>query len=738
MAMAILVAAAAWAVLRDPVLTFEGSATFVGRKVCAECHEKETERWQGSHHDLAMDHARPDTVRGDFGDVTFTHQGVTSRFWRDGEHYLVRTDGPDGALTEYEVKYVFGYEPLQQYLVDGENGRLQVLHLCWDTEEQRWFHLYDEPIAHEDALHWTGRHFTWNFMCAECHSTDLQRRYAPDTDTYDTTWFEIDVSCEACHGPGSHHETWARKGEDPRVASMGLEVQFKGKEANLEIEHCARCHSRREQLTDAYVYGRPLLDQYAPRLLVEPLYHADGQILDEVYVYGSFLQSKMHAEGVRCSDCHDPHSGRLKHEGDKVCTQCHSEEGDERFPKLRKAKYDDVKHHFHPDETKPGRACVGCHMEARTYMQVDPRRDHSFRIPRPDLTERIGTPNACNTCHKDKTSAWSVAEIGKHLPDFLTGRITAPHFGEAFAQARAGDPQSFEALASMATDVEGVRPIVRATSVEYLGRFRSPEAIRALAPALEDPDGLVRATAAAAIGGYVPAQAPAPLLAQKAKVLAPLLQDPLLLVRTEAARALAGGAEALLDDSAAFKSALAELLARYDAQAERPEAQVTLGALHEARGRRVEAEAAYLRALAIDIRFVPARFNLATLLNGLGRNDEAERQLRAVTKQEPDNGQAWYSLGLLLSEMQKPAEALSALAHAARRLPEDARVHYNYGAALLAAGSIPEADTVLSKAHRLDPRDPDVLRALIGLASRRGDASRARALAQKLRALPLR
>ena len=731
--LAVILAFTAWARLRKPILTFEGPAEFVGRSVCAECHRREDERWRGSHHDLAMDHATAATVLANFEDTAFERHGVISRFARRDGRFFVRTEGSDGALEEFEVQYVFGVEPLQQYLVAGPRGRLQVLPLCWDTRAQRWFHLHDERIAHDDPLHWTGPQFNWNYMCAECHSTNLQRGYDPAADSYHTTWSEIDVSCEACHGPGSHHQTWARQGADARVASRGLEVRFKGRPARVEVDRCGGCHARREPLGRLQASSGPLMDRYAPGLLVEPLYYPDGQILDEVYVYGSFLQSRMHAAGVRCTDCHDPHSARLAREGDSVCTKCHCEEGDERFPTLRKAKYDDVKHHFHADGRKPGTACVDCHMPARTYMQIDSRRDHSFRVPRPDLTEKLGVPNPCNTCHGDRTPAWCVAEIGKRLPDFLTGRVATPHFSEAFSTARTGSTASFPALAQIATDT-GFAPIVRATAVEYLARSASPESLRAILPAIDDADGLVRATAASAVARRVPAWAPRRLLLQKSRVLAPLLVDPLRLVRVEAARALAGGAEALLDHASqgAFEAAFRELEERYESQAERPEAHLTLGALHEARRRPEEAERSYRRALVLDPGFLPARFNLATLYNGLHRNDEAARELRTILAAEPDHGEAWYSLGLLRAEMGDNAGATQALARAVERLPARARVQYNYGVALLRGGRVVPADAALSEAHRLDPADPDVLRALIGLCRQQGQEARARALEEEV------
>ena len=396
---------------------------FVGGVSCAECHPKETELWRGSHHDLAMQEATPETVLGDFSGVEHEYFGVTSTFFRRGDEFFVRTDGPDGGLVEHRIAYAFGVEPLQQYLIEFPDGRLQALSICWDTRPEaagggRWFHLYpDEAVTYEHPLHWTGPQQNWNFMCAECHSTGLEKNYDIADNSYSTTWSEIDVSCEACHGPGSRHVAWARStaadkpiGDEPvHQEDLELAVTLKDLDGGswgvdpatltpsrsvprsswTQLETCGRCHSRRVVIDPDYTHGRPLVDTHQPALLEGRLYHADGQILDEVYVYGSFLQSKMHREGVTCGDCHDPHSAELiLGDADLTCARCHAP-----------ARFDTPEHHFHPVGS-PGASCVECHMPSRNYMVVDPRRDHSFRIPRPGLSSEVGAPDACSSDQK--------------------------------------------------------------------------------------------------------------------------------------------------------------------------------------------------------------------------------------------------------------------------------------------------------------------------------------------------
>ena len=376
-----------------------------------------------------MADATEQNVLGNFSGARFAYAGTTTEFFRRDGKFFARTDGPDGKVADFEVKYTFGVQPLQQYLVELSGGRLQALSIAWDSRPksqngQRWFHLYpNERITHDDELHWTRPSQNWNFTCADCHSTGLRKNYDRDNDRFQTHFAEISVGCEACHGPGSRHITWASA---PRGDRAALRDSTKGLTARLderrgvawnvsatsgnatrshprvsdrEIETCAQCHSRRSQIADGYEAGKPFLDYYRPALLTRPLYHADGQQRDEVYDWGSFLQSKMFARGVTCSDCHNPHSGKLRADGNATCASCH-------LP----AKYD-TPAHTHHESTSAGATCIGCHMPTTTYMVIDPRHDHSLRIPRPDLSVTLGTPNACTSCHTQRDARWAAAQV---------------------------------------------------------------------------------------------------------------------------------------------------------------------------------------------------------------------------------------------------------------------------------------------------------------------------------------
>ncbi|MCG6947406.1 MAG: tetratricopeptide repeat protein [Acidobacteria bacterium] len=629
---------------------------FVGREACRPCHEAAFESWKGSDHDLAMDVATEETVYGDFGDTLFTSKGVTSAFFKRDGRFFVNTQGPDGEMADFEITHTFGHEPLQQYLVPFPGGRLQCLTIAWDSDLNEWFDLYpDQEIPPDDWLHWTRAAQTWNAMCAECHSTDLRKNFDASTSTYDTTWSEIDVSCEACHGPGSDHVTWAeiQPMARPEVDYYGLVVPTSGISSHQQVELCAPCHARRTELGDWNHTTTALFDSHLPSLLDEGLYYADGQILEEVYVWGSFTQSKMYANDVRCSDCHDAHSLKLKFDGNDLCLQCH-----------RADAYDTADHHFHKKihQGKPsdGALCVKCHMPERPYMVIDERADHSLRVPRPDLSQELGTPNACSQggCHDDKPLSWSVDAFERWY-----GLAKKPHYGPTIAAGREGRPEARDDLIRLAGD-ELYPAIVRATALSLLGRYPGEESTRAFAVALADAEPLMRYTAVSS----VVAASPGELVG----LVAPLLFDPMRAVRMQAAVQLADVPNEILKPYQ--REALAEALTEYRQAMEYSLdfafAGHNLGNLAARLGDAAEAERYYRIAIAIDDLFFPAKANLAVLLNAQGRNEEAEALLRSILDAYPEQYEVAYSLGLLLAEMGRYAEAEVFLERAASGMPE--------------------------------------------------------------------
>jgi len=687
------------------------AATYVDEATCKTCHPAQSNDWLGSHHDLAMQEATDETVLGDFTDRTFALGDLRYRFFKSDDQFLVNTAGEDGVTRDFPIRYTFGVEPLQQYLVELDRGRLQALTVAWDPARSEWFSLYDEPIPPGDPMHWTGIQFNWNYMCAECHSTKLEKNYNPSTRTYKTTWAQIDVGCQSCHGPASEHLNWAREqGSSPNA---GFASAFT--DARSEVETCAVCHSRRDPLIEGAMPGDPFLDHHVPALLDEDLYHADGQILDEVYVYGSFLQSKMHQRGVRCSDCHDPHTARLRLPLDETCTRCHNPDPPDPFVMPSPKRYDVVEHHHHP-VGGPGTSCVDCHMPSRTYMQVDPRRDHSFRVPRPDLAADTKAPDACTGCHEDQGAEWSAARIAEWFPDSEIRKT--PHYGEILAAGRRGDPGAASALLKLAED-EQAAAIVRATATSLLGTLSLEESRDAFGSLQHASDPLLRQTVASSWAellppGYDPALAE-PISQEKVSSLLKMLNDPIRAVRIEAANALSELPGRPIDAThrEAYQSAIRELIERLDLQADRPEAQLSRGALLARLGRPDEAETAYREAIAIDPTFDAVRFNLGNLLHEMGRSNEAIAVFTTLLDRPGETGgEAHYSLGLLHNELNDLAQAEIHLNEAARRLSDRPNVLRNLGLARQQLGRPIEAESAFRLGLSKSPDEPNLIHAL--------------------------
>ncbi len=603
--------------------------SFVGSETCARCHRAEAGRWHGSDHALAWTPPDAAHVLGDFNDTTFESDAISARFFRkDGRFWIEAEDG-NGQRRAFEVLGVAGVRPLQQYLISPEAGRTQAFDVAWDTERRVWYDLYpDTARPAGDGLHWTGPYKSWEARCAECHATDYHRNYAPPTRTYAPTMAEIGVGCEACHGPGAAHVDWVRH----RGTAVAAGLTPQGFTADLstaegQIQQCAGCHSRRESLIDGDpLPGTPYHDSFTLALLRDGVYHADGQIEAEDYEYGSFLQSRMYAHGVRCSDCHDPHSLQLRADGNAVCTQCHSPAGNDRFPTLRKALYDDPSHHFHEPGT-PGASCPACHMPQQVYMGVDARRDHGFRVPRPDLSAETGDPDTCAACHADKGPDWAAAEIAKRYPD-STHR--GPTFATTFAQARWAPAQQADALLAIATNPEAAG-IVRASALDLLAPVSDAGIATRAAPLLADPDPLVRAAAAGV-------QRPLDADARAARLL-PVLGDPLRTVRIAAAKAMLGPPPTAAPPATmtALAAATGEWQASEKTRLDFPETHLQIAGAALANRNFAIADAAFREAVSLDPQLVDGWVMIVRLHAALGDAPGAAAALTEAEAANPGN-----------------------------------------------------------------------------------------------------
>lgn len=649
---------------------------FVGTESCKECHLNEYNDWKVSDHRHAMEVANDSTVLGDFSNQALDAQGHTYKMYRKDGKFFVHADGEDGKMHDFEVKYVFGYTPLQNYLVEFDRGRIQTLPVTWNTLDRKWYHMADsaykaQVIDYNNWLHWTNQAQNWNGMCAVCHTTNLVKGYDPKTDSYHTTFSEIGVGCEACHGPGSSHIEWAElpKYSHNDYKNFGLEVKTSDIDNKQYVDLCVRCHSRSSSLGDIEYSSSNLYDQCVPNLPEEPSWHIDGQIKDEDYVYASFLQSKMYQRGIKCNDCHNVHSGKRLFDGNRLCFQCH-----------QKDIYDTYSHHHHKYAGMPGKAvvsesgvvfdvgsgtqCINCHMHGRYYMGVDYRNDHSFRIPRPDLSIKNGTPNACNQCHTDKSNEWSDKYITKW---FGPGRRF--HYSEALAGAKNEDPNA----AGKLKDILGndlYPPNIRSLALQDLGTY-FPDSLGGLVD-----DYLSNLNPSFRLSAIGTMQQPTQKNIQR---LLNSLTDDTKAVRIAAVQNLVqiGEKNIPVKYRDYYQKALEEYKQVLFYNADFPTGKINLANFYYYQKQFPDAEKYFRLALEQDRELYFINLNLAYLYNQIGQNEKAEQCFRNYLEREPKNVQALYSLGLLLSEERKYDESLSTLLKISRIDPKYPRVNHN-------------------------------------------------------------
>ncbi len=657
----------------------EEKSTYVGEKACAECHSKEMHEWQGSDHDLAMMLADEKSVKGNFDNATLNYNGIITTFYKKDGKYMVRTDSEDGTIKDYEISYTFGVYPLQQYMVKFPKGNVQVLDIAWDSRVkkeggQRWYHIHaDDNVTAGDPLHWTGPNLNWNYMCADCHSTNLKKNYDAETKEYHTTWDIINVSCEACHGPASKHMKWT-KNQELNVTNKGFPLSLHHRQkvwdsntttlksflTDNEINVCAKCHSRRTQLDDNFTPGDAFHEHYLPVNLDENLYFPDGKIQDEVYEYDSFLQSKMYAKGVTCTDCHNPHTLNRRGEGDKVCSQCHKEE-----------KYTAASHHKHK-EGSTGSSCIACHMPARTYMGVDSRYDHSFRVPRPDLSvEMKEIPNACNLCHTDKEAKWAADAMKSWYGKTPVGKQNFAHSLKALRTNSQDAPKKlYEVLLSDAPD------IAKATVTEYLGNYPSKQTYTTTLQMLKNSDPQIRRFALLSLESF-PSN-------MRMKETFEMLNDPIKTVRMEATRQLAAFSLEGLDKE--HKMLLEKAFDAYEKillfSAERPETQLSLASFYAQRKMPEKAEKAYVEAMRLQPKFVPAYVNYSNFLVQQGENNKAFDVLQKGLNNLPHIAILHHALGLWYVRNKETAKAIPELKKSVDLDKDDARFSYVYAVSI--------------------------------------------------------
>lgn len=681
---------------------------FVDEKTCVSCHASQAAAFATSHHAKAMTVANENTVLGDFNNTRYERNGVKAAFFRRDGQFIVRTEGADGKPADFEVKYTFAYEPLQQYLIELGGGRLQALDIAWDTQKREWFWLGEGSAEKPGStFHWTGPFYRWNRTCIDCHSTDPQTNFQPQTNEYKSSYVATSIGCQSCHGGGAVHVEWANAkpgtATNSTLARAGL--------TEVGMDTCLGCHARRTRLVNFYQPGGSFLDNFSPALLRSDLYFPDGQILDEVFEYGSFQQSKMAKAGVTCFDCHRPHEGSVKAVGNALCTQCHAEIAPKRFIRDNPSGAFDTPAHTHHPQGSTGALCANCHMPERTYMKVDPRRDHSFVIPRPDLSHTYGTPNACTSCHDGNTNVWASETLDQW---FGTGWRKRPTIAHAFGGAAQNDPASIEALRKLVGDREQAG-IVKGSAIAEMSRLAGAEVVADVKAAAESTDPLIRLGAAEAAGNLPPGH--------RFDAIGRLLGDEMRAVRVAAARALGStqSLDFLGDQRRDFDAAVADLKAYVQANADVAEIQSSYGTFLLEQGHPDEAKKALRQAIDLDPAAPGARINLAELYRATGDSAKSERTYAEAVAANPARADLRYGHGLSLVRRKVMEEAIRELGAAVRLDPINSRYKTTAAIALDSVGRTNDAFALFDPALADGATDPNLLGTAIqiGLKLRR-------------------
>lgn len=707
-------------------------AKFVGGKECISCHQREYDLWKSSNHDNAMDIATDSTVLGNFNNVEVELNGRKHKFYKRDGKFFVYTNGVGGKMGEFQITHTFGVRPLQQYLIPFDKGKYQCLPIAWDTNKKRWFDMagmvyQPEDLKSESWFYWTNQSQNWNGMCAECHSTNLQKNYNLEDDSFNTTWSDIDVNCEACHGPGSEHLDWAKLPEGARdyEGNLGLLLKTSGTTSKQFIESCAPCHSRRTSFGPNYHTESEYYNNHRPQNISPPLYYSDGQILDEDYEFGSFTQSKMYMNDVKCSDCHDSHSLKFKFEGNALCTQCH-----------RAEEFDTYQHHFHKYKNESGTSvknkfgetipvgdgvlCVNCHMPGNYYMGIDWRRDHSLRVPRPDISLKYNTPNACNDCHADKSFQWSEDYIKKYY-----GEKKKPTYGIILAEGNLKkDGADKDLIKLIKSDL--YPEIVRATAISYLSAYDNPESKKTIKEMLNNPEPIIRERSIEAFNTND--------VKELIRVIAPLLNDPIKSVRMAAANKLSGLGKEY------FSEAQYKILTKVQEEyfsalmytADFPSGKFNLANYYSDKQDFVKAEKLYKASIEGDKLFYPAKSNLALLYYNQGRLNEAETLYLDLINNHKEYTDGYYQLGLLYAEQKRFKEAAQYLEKAAIQSNANNRIYYNLGLIYQYLNDDKNAEASLLKGNSKSPNDFDMLFALADFYVKRNRIEEAKRYALEL------
>ena len=685
--------------------------TYAGSASCRECHSEAYAFWAKSNHALAervvstkLDQTAFMPARTFFAGSQITLTGFTNG------NFFILSVGLSGKPEAHTVDRAIGNNPLREFLVAAHGGRWQTMEAAYDPARNDWFDVFgNEDRRPGEWGHWTGRGMNWNSMCAVCHNTALSKNYDEASDSYHTTMVEPGVGCEDCHGPLKAHVDWEKK-----YHYQGMTDPTMPKLTPAQVmDTCASCHARQTDLMGGFKPGDSYFDYYDLAIVDHSdLYFPDGQVRDEDYEFTAFLGSKMHQAGVTCLDCHPGSFSAPRLQGNALCMRCHASG-------YMKAPIINPQEHSHHLASGAGDECTSCHMPVTVYMRRHPRHDHGFTIPDPFLTEKFGIPNACNRCHSDKTTDWSLAAVEK----WYGAKMECPtrERAEWIALARQGDPAALKPLVAMLAGENNF--YWQAVAAGLLDQWVDNTNVSdALLHCFENTNPLVRAIAARSLEPLVAEQGPV------ADKIHALLDDPSRDVRITAAWILRGELDT---NSMAGK----ELLHYLDINSDQPAGQMKKGEFFFARGDLPSSIEHFQKAVAWDTNSAPIRSEFAVALSAAHRNQEAIEQLKTACQLAPGEAEYRYELGLAWNESGNLPKTIESLETAVQLNPQYGRAWYNLGLALNASGQVDAALRALVRAEQIAPDDPLVPYARATILAHEGKTSEAKAAAQRALAL---
>lgn len=558
-----------------------GSREYVGSAACGRCHETIAASWQDSIHIQMTRPVAEARIIGDFSPGT--HLEKYGRAYqmsaRDGR-YVIAVAHQGGEFEPFEVHFTLGVNRFQGYLSKLPDGRIYVLPVFWHRDTNQWIDYKEITPLPADSSHEFRQ--IWNVNCFNCHATNLRQNFDSEARTYATSWTELGIGCEACHGPGAAHVALMKTWEADPASRPAYESSARNRElgALLRIfspksadkrqvfDTCAYCHGNKTNYFVGMKPGDRYEDYAAPFLVSQPIPADDPQ--GDFWPDGrpnrfnrpqALMQSGCFLKGQAvCTSCHTIHGAKRPHslkveasKTDLLCTQCHQQfQG----PQLAA--------HTRHGADSAGSRCVDCHMSNVNWRMQLRRLDHTFAPPVPEMTARYGVPNACNTCHDDRTPEWAARTMDQWYGD-RARRAEVARMADVLYAAGSGDAASLAGLVGLAIDRRKGPPI-RASAAEFIGRLAQQmppgnATAAALAPAVNgligaaaDPEPMVRLMATRSLGIVLERVGDL----QKATSLAARLIDPVRTVRAAAAGAFLNLGITSLDGTAGAALARAQ------------------------------------------------------------------------------------------------------------------------------------------------------------------------------------